>query len=127
LPGRRTGRKGPQSGPSDPSTIADFPINAERRNHIGITLDESTKRHPGRYHPVDGIEYAEMAEALPKPPRRTNFDRYYEEEWNCDLHAFLGINLPHRGKRKHEGQCQYRMYRTRDGRESAYDRDAVGE
>lgn len=75
MPGRRAGRKGPQSGPSDPSTIADFPINAERRNHIGITLDESTKRHPGRYHPVDGIEYAEMAEALPKPPRRTNFDR----------------------------------------------------
>jgi hypothetical protein len=68
-----------------------------------------------------------MAEALPKPPRRTNFDRYYEEEWNCDFHAFLGINRLHREKRKHEGQCQYRMYRTRDGRESAYDRDAVGE
>ncbi|WP_146024550.1 MULTISPECIES: hypothetical protein [unclassified Pseudomonas] len=48
-------------------------------DYIGIVLDESTKRQPGRYHPVDGIEYGEMADGLPKPPRRTNYDRYYDE------------------------------------------------
>lgn len=96
-------------------------------HYIGITLDETTKRHPGRYHPIDGIEYGEMAETLPKRPRRTNFDRYYEEEWNCDFHEFLGINRPHREKRKHEGQWQYRMYRTRSGYEGSRDRDVEGE
>lgn len=105
-------------------------ITADFGHYVGIVLDESTKRQPGRYHPVDGIEYGEMAGALPRPPRRTNYDRYYDEEWTCDFHEFLGINRPHREKRRHDGQWQYRMYRTRSGH-TAYDwssdRDVQGE
>ncbi|MEG1082303.1 MAG: hypothetical protein RSE44_27570 [Pseudomonas sp.] len=102
-------------------------ITADFGHYIGIVLDDSTKRQPGRYHPVDGIEYGEMAGQLPKPPRRTNYDRYYDEEWTCDFHEYLGINRPHREQRQHEGQRQYRMYRTRSGYDWSYDRDIEGE
>ncbi|WP_416425388.1 hypothetical protein RAM80_06410 [Pseudomonas sp. App30] len=40
-------------------------ITADFGHYIGIVLDGSTKRQPGRYHPEDGIEYGEMAEKLP--------------------------------------------------------------
>ncbi|PKI19378.1 hypothetical protein [Pseudomonas monteilii] len=96
-------------------------------HYIGITLDESTKRRPGRYHPVDGIEYGEMADRLPKQPRYTNWDRYNDEDWSCGFREFLGINRPHRERRKHEGQWQYRMYRSRSGYEGSRDRDVEGE
>lgn len=68
-----------------------------------------------------------MVDKLPKPPRRTNFDRYYDEEWNCDFHEYLGINRPHREQRWHEGRRQYRMYRTRSGYGWSCDRDVEGE
>ncbi|MEG0969209.1 MAG: hypothetical protein RSG92_27985, partial [Pseudomonas sp.] len=49
------------------------------------------------------------------------------EEWTCDFHEYLGINRPHREQRQHEGQRQYRMYRTRPGYDWSYDRDIEGE
>ena len=63
-------------------------------HHIGIALDEDPKRRVGHYHPLDGIEYGEIAENLPKPPKRTNWDRYHDEEWNCSFREYLEINQP---------------------------------
>ncbi|VVN88460.1 hypothetical protein PS718_01687 [Pseudomonas fluorescens] len=102
-------------------------ITQDFGHHLGIVLDEDTKRQAGRYHPVDGIEYGDMADKLPKPPRRTNYDRYYDEEWNCDFHEYLEINRPHRERRVVDGKRQFRMYRTRSGYNWSYDRDVQGE
>ncbi|MDN4147589.1 hypothetical protein QYE80_21525 [Pseudomonas tohonis] len=101
-------------------------ITTDFGHHIGIVLDEDVKRQPGRYHPMDGIVYGEMTDKLPKPPRRTKWDRYYDEEWTCEFHEFLGINRPHREQRYRDGQRQYRMYRTREGF-SWSSRDVEGE
>lgn len=103
-------------------------IVADRGHYIGVTLDDDPKRHVSNYHPVDGIEYGEMADKLPKPPRRTNYDRYYDEEWSCAFHEFLGVNRPHREQRVLDGRKQYRMYRTRCGYSWSFaDRDVEGE
>lgn len=40
-------------------------ITEDRGNYIGVVLDEDQKRRVENYHPVDGIEYGEMA---PLPP-----------------------------------------------------------
>jgi len=86
-------------------------ITADFGHYIGIVLDEDVKRHPGRYHPTDGIVYGEMADKLPKPPRRSNWDRYYDEEWTCDFHEFLEINLPVYQERETDGVREFRMVR----------------
>ncbi|EJN31888.1 hypothetical protein PMI35_01169 [Pseudomonas sp. GM78] len=102
-------------------------ITQDFGHHIGIVLDEDEKRHACHYHPVDGIEYGDMADKLPRPPRKTNYDRYYDEEWTCDFHEFLEINRPHRERRIVDGQRQFRMYRTRSGYKWSCDRDVQGE
>lgn len=84
-------------------------------HHIGIALDEDPKRRVGHYHPVDGIEYGEMADKLPKRPKRTNWDRYRDDEHPGEFHEYLCINRPHREQRKTNGKRQYRMYRTDNG------------
>lgn len=70
-------------------------ITKDFGHYIGIVLDGDSKRVPGRYHPTHGIVYGGMAEKLPKPPKRTNFDAYQDE---CECYDgfvhFLGINIP---------------------------------
>ena len=97
-------------------------------HYIGITLDEDPKRRVGRYHPVDGIVYGEMAKKVPRAPRPTNYDRYLKEEYPDSFHEYLGINMPRREQRVHEGQLQYRMYRLRQWWDySGCGRDVQGE
>lgn len=69
-------------------------ITKDFGHYIGIVLDEDSKRVPGRYHPTDGIVYGGMADKLPKPPKRTNFDDFNDGEWNCTFSEFLEINQP---------------------------------
>ncbi len=106
-------------------------ITTDFGHYIGIVLDGSTKRQPGRYHPEDGIEYGEMAEQLPKPPRRTNYDQFEEDDTGLYFHEWLGINIPKYEKRggygdwHHKGPVQYRMYRYARPWDFAY-RDVEG-
>lgn len=100
-------------------------ITTDFGHYVGIVLDEDVKRRPRRYHPEDGIVYGEMATALPKPPRYTNFDRYKDEEWDCEFHEFLNINLPDFETRGRWPKYEYRMYR-RDRTGYSY-RDVEGE
>lgn len=102
-------------------------IVADRGHYIGVVLDDDPKRRIGNHHPTWEMQYGEMAGKVPRPPRKSNYDRYHDEEWSCDFHEFLEINRPHREQRQHEGQRQYRMYRTRSGCVWSYDRDVEGE
>lgn len=101
-------------------------ITADRGHYIGVTLDEDPKRHISNYHPIDGIQYGEMADKLPKPPKRTKYDQYYDEESTLDFHEWLGINKPEFESRGDWRDREYRMYRYRRGWEYAY-RDVEGE
>lgn len=69
-------------------------ITEDHGHYIGITLDESTKRRAGRYHPVDGIEYGDMVEKLPRPARSSNYDKFLDEDIDCYFHEFLCIIKP---------------------------------
>ena len=69
-------------------------ITSDFGHYVGIVLDDSAKRKPGRYHPTDGIVYGDMAEKLPKRQRSSNYDRFCDEEWNCEFVEFLNINQP---------------------------------
>lgn len=83
-------------------------------HHIGIALDDDPKRRVGHYHPVDGIQYGEMADKLPKPAKRTNWDKFIDDDIDIDFHEWLGINKPRfewRGRAPYE----YRMHRYNTG------------
>lgn len=80
-------------------------------HHIGIALDDDPKRRVGHYHPVDGIVYGEMADEIPKPPKRTKWDQYYDEESSLDFHEWLGINKPEFESRGDWRNREYRMVR----------------
>lgn len=86
-------------------------IVADRGHYIGVTLDDDPKRHVSNYHPVDGIEYGEMVDKLPKPPRRTNWDRYNDADYSGEFHEFLGINKPEFEQRGDWRNREYRMRR----------------
>ncbi|QNJ57377.1 hypothetical protein Dolphis_71 [Pseudomonas phage Dolphis] len=79
-------------------------ITEDHGHYIGIALDEGGRKRPGRYHPVDGIEYGEMADKLPKPPRRTNYDKFQDEDIDCYFHEWLCIIKPEVETR---GGCRY--------------------
>ncbi len=97
-------------------------ITEDHGHYIGIALDESEKRRVGRYHPTDGIEYGDMVEALPKPPRRTNYDKFHDEDIDCYFHEWLCIIKPEyemrgggrewRDGAMHDVPREFRMYRT---------------
>lgn len=95
-------------------------ITADFGHYIGIVLDESEKRRAGRYHPTDGIEYGEMADKLPKRPRRSNYDKFQNDDCGYEFHEFLCIIKPEyetRGGDRywesgwHYRPREYRMYR----------------
>lgn len=69
-------------------------IAADRGHYIGVVLDDDAKRQVRNHHPEDGIVYGEMADKLPRAPKRSNYDRFNDEEWNCDFVEFLEINQP---------------------------------
>ncbi|WP_225917190.1 hypothetical protein [Pseudomonas xanthosomatis] len=69
-------------------------IAADRGHYIGVVLDDDAKRQVRNHHPEDGIVYGEMADRLPRAPKRSNYDRFTDEEWNCDFVEFLEINHP---------------------------------
>lgn len=80
--------------------------------YIGVVLDDDPKRHPRPHHPEDGIVYGEMADKLPKPPRRSNYDKFQHDDCGLYFHEWLGINKP---KFEHRGSWPaytYRMYRS---------------
>jgi hypothetical protein len=95
--------------------------------YIGVVLDDDPKRRPRPHHPTDGIVYGELAEKLPKPPRRSNYEEFQHDESGLYFHEWLRINKPHRERRVVDGRRQFRMYRTRSGYDSLYDRDVEGE
>lgn len=71
-----------------PGTIVE-----DRGHYIGVMLDG--ERRVGSHHPTWEMQYGEMAEKMPKAPKRTNFDAYQDE---CECYEgfahFLGINIP---------------------------------
>lgn len=75
-----------------------------------------------------GEQFAiEQMPPAPPPPKRTRFDEYLDESECYDSFAhFLGINRPHRERRRHQGVLQYRMYRTENGFEWGW-REVEGE
>lgn len=81
--------------------------------YIGVVLDDDPKRSPRPHHPTDQIVYGEMADKLPKPPRRSNYDKFQQDDCGLYFHEWLGINKP---KFEHSGSWSngysYRMYRT---------------
>ncbi|BBH46937.1 hypothetical protein [Pseudomonas sp. KU43P] len=69
-------------------------IAADHGHYIGVVLDGDAKRQVRNHHPEDGIVYGEMADKLPRAPKRSNYDRFNDEEWNCDFVEYLEINHP---------------------------------
>jgi hypothetical protein len=94
--------------------------------YIGVVLDDDPKRRPRPHHPTDGIVYGELTEKLPKPPRRSNYDKFQHDDCGLYFHEWLGINKP---KFEHRGSWSngysYRMYRSSHA--SYYGRDVEGE
>jgi len=101
-------------------------IVADRGHYIGVTLDDDPKRHISNYHPTHGIEYGDMAEKLPKPRRRTNFDEFEDSDCGLYFHEFLGINMPRYEDRGGWRDREYRMYRRQYSYSGSY-RDVEGE
>lgn len=93
--------------------------------YIGVVLDGDPKRQQRPHHPEDGIVYGEMADKLPKPPPRNNYDLYHRSEENCEFHEFLCINKPRFEDRGDWKNREYRMYRIARGLD--YWRDVQGE
>ena len=98
-------------------------IAADRGHYIGVVLDGDAKRQVRNHHPEDGIVYGEMADKLPKAPKRSNYDRFNDEEWNCDFVEFLEINQPQFQRRMEDSLVRmvryyrgshYSNYPTRD-------------
>lgn len=40
-------------------------IQEDQGHYIGVVLDNDPKKRVSSYHPVDGVEYGDMAKALP--------------------------------------------------------------
>lgn len=97
-------------------------ITTDFGHYVGIVLDEDRKRRPDRYHPVDGIEYGEMADQLPKRPRISNYDKFLNDDIDCYFHEWLCIIKPGyetrgggrqwRDGAMHDIPREFRMYRT---------------
>lgn len=89
--------------------------------YIGVVLDDDPTRRQRPHHPEDGIVYGDMADKLPKPPRRSNYDKFQSDDCGLYFHEWLGINKPkfeHRGGWKDR---EYRMYRSSYGSYSGRD------
>lgn len=71
-----------------PGTIVE-----DRGHYIGVMLDG--ERRVGSHHPTWEMQYGEMADKIPKLPRRTNWDKFNDESECYEGFAdFLGINIP---------------------------------
>jgi hypothetical protein len=69
-------------------------IVADRGHYIGVVLDSDSKYRIGNYHPIDGIVYGDMADKLPKRPRRSNYDKFQHDDCGLNFEEWLGINNP---------------------------------
>jgi hypothetical protein len=69
-------------------------ILEDRGHYIGVALDDDKKVRVGNYHPTDGIVYGEMADKLPKRPRRSNYDKFNNDDCGLSFEEWLGINNP---------------------------------
>lgn len=87
-------------------------------HYIGIVLDDDLSSEPGRYHPVDGIEYGDVIEVItPKiNSRKLRAKRQYSDfrnaDYGHDFHEWLGINIP---QVEYDGKGKCRMYRYERG------------
>uniref|UniRef100_A0AAU6W1S0 Uncharacterized protein n=1 Tax=Pseudomonas phage Touem01 TaxID=3138548 RepID=A0AAU6W1S0_9VIRU len=88
-------------------------ITSDFGHYVGIVLDDSSKRKPGRYHPTDGIVYGDMADKLPKHPRQTNYDKFCDEDCGYSFEEWLNINKPQYQERAciERMGVEYRMVR----------------
>jgi len=80
--------------------------------YIGVVLDADPTPRQRPHHPEDQIVYGDMADKLPKPPRRSNYDKFQHDDVDMYFHEWLGINKP---KFEHRGswpKWEYRMYRS---------------
>lgn len=103
-------------------------ILEDRGHYIGVTLDDDKKVRVGNYHPTDGIVYGAMAEKLPKRPRRSNYDKFLNDDCGLYFHEFLGIIKPKFEQRGSWGAgYMYRMYRTTHHLDSLARESVTGE
>lgn len=84
-------------------------IVADRGHYIGVTLDSDSKCRVGNYHPIDGIVYGEMADKLPKRPRRSNYDKFQHDDCGYSFEEWPNINYPVYQER--QSLTPYRMAR----------------
>lgn len=89
-------------------------ITADRGHYIGIALDDDPKHRINNYHPTHEIVYGDMAEKLPKPPKRSNYDKFQDDDTGLDFHEWLGINKP-RFETRGRWPYEYRMHRYNTG------------
>lgn len=98
-----------------PGTIVE-----DRGHYIGVLLDG--ERRVGNHHPTWEMQYGEVVEKLPKRPRRTNYDKFQDDDCGYEFHEFLCIIKPeietrgggrtYRDGAMHDVPREFRMYRT---------------
>lgn len=86
-------------------------ILADRGHYIGVALDDDPKHRISNYHPTHEIVYGEMADKLPKPPKRSNYDKFQDDDTGLDFHEWLGINKPRFENRGRWPDYEFRMFR----------------
>lgn len=81
-------------------------IIEDRGHYIGVVLDSDKNRRVGNYHPVDGIEYGEMAE-LPPVKRWEVLVRGWD--WSDPRAITVSVSAPTRAKAKYKAwyDCEF--------------------